>query len=166
LKQAAALEAAGKFESAAEAYDKAAKAFETAGQKDQQAAAMEKSAAMYEKLADQLLHGTGPKPNTVAPKPAPAVVAPVAAPQTTERIATGPQAAPPQPLESSAIVSKNPKGQPAVAAKNGKPIEGLKLSRHDSGYQQSAYCRRARRDDSCRVCRATRAITLYRQRLS
>jgi hypothetical protein len=38
----------------------------------------------------------------------------------------------PVPLENSAIVGMNAQGVLAVAMKNGKPLEGVKLSRHDS----------------------------------
>lgn len=37
----------------------------------------------------------------------------------------------PLPLEASPIVNNNANGMPAVAEKTGKPVEGLKLSRHD-----------------------------------
>ncbi len=58
-----------------------------------------------------------PLPAAVAPTPAPAVApAPVAEP-----------AIPVRPLSASTIVSNN-----AVIQKNGKPVDGLKLSQHDS----------------------------------
>lgn len=133
MKQAAALEKAGKYEVAAEAYGKAAQAFEAAGKPQEQAAALGKSATMYEKLADQLLAGV-----TLAPNPAPVAAPPPAddAPPAANPAPANPapigEGAAPLPLETSAIVSKNAKGALAVAAKNGKPLEGIKLSRHDT----------------------------------
>ncbi len=126
MKQAAALEAAGKWQAAAEAYDRAAKAYEAQGKSAEQARALEKSATMYEKQADELLKGGAPPPKPTAPAPV--------ADQPGNPVAHTPLPAGgmPLPLDKSAIVHPNKRGALAVANANGRPLDGIKLSRHDA----------------------------------
>jgi hypothetical protein len=111
--KAAALENAGQWQSAAEAYGRVAKAYEARGDSRSMASAYAKSARMFEKSAEELLKTPRAAQPSSPQQPPPPPAADV----------------PMQPLENSPIVSKNAKGAFAVALKNGPP---LKLSRHDS----------------------------------
>lgn len=73
---------------------------------------------------------TAPITTGVAPSPTPAKIRPAAPaePQPANAPQTGAAAL---PIETSQSVRRNAKGMPVVAAPTGRPIEGLKLSRHD-----------------------------------
>ena len=135
MEQADDLAAAGKYQQAAVAYGSAAKAFEAQGKNAEQAQALEKSAKMYEKWADQLAKGNTPAVNPAVPAApeTPATTIPAVAPpqQPTANVPIQGGAAP-LPLTASSIVNKNARGILAVSAKNGQPVEGVKLSRHDT----------------------------------
>ena len=142
-KTAEALEAAGKWNAAGDAYTKAADAFERENNAAARVKALGKSAAMYEKSADEILKSLAPaqpapaKPAPAQPAPAqPAVPDPAPAAQDASPLPAAPPppaagGAAPLPLEKSAIVHKGTKGL-AVTTAGGKPVEGVKLSRHDA----------------------------------
>ena len=58
--------------------------------------------------------------------------APAVTPAPAARVAIPPANLPEQPLEQSTLVMKNADGSLGVGQKDGKPIDGLKLSQHDS----------------------------------
>lgn len=140
MKGAAALDAAGDYEAAAEAYGKAAAAYGASGKKQEQADALGKSASMYEKQADKLLAGVA-KPDPAKPTPAAAptrVVKPQAATAKTQAAPVRPApvaaGAAPKPLETSANVRRNAKGQLAFVR------AGVPLSRHNFAIQTPSIC--------------------------
>lgn len=126
LQQAKRFEAAAQWKQAAEAYGKAAAAFEKEKNTDANISALEKSALMFEKYADALVKGTARR----------AQQAPPAAKQAeAPRPAAGvnpPVAGLPLALEESAVVNRSARGGLAVSQKDGRPIDGVKLSRHDA----------------------------------
>jgi hypothetical protein len=137
-KAAQRLEAAGQLNAAGDMYTKAAAAYEKEGNAAARVKALGKSAEMYEKYADQLLQGVPAAPAAPAPaQPAapvePAVDAPAPPPAqvSTPAKAQTETGAVPLPLERSLIVHPNAKGALAVSNTKGRPINGLKLSRHD-----------------------------------
>lgn len=69
------------------------------------------------------------KPNG---KPAVPPTAPAVVPAATPAVAIPPAKVAEQPLEQSTLVTKNADGTLGVGQKDGKPIDGLKLSQHDS----------------------------------
>jgi len=128
MKQAAGFEAARQWEQAARAYGSAAKAYEAAGMMQADATASEKSALMYEKYADSLTGGA--TVTQAASHPATPTAPPVqqtAMPKQTQSAAF--------PLASSAIVRANKYGGLSVASPSGAPIDGVKISKHDTDIQ-------------------------------
>lgn len=122
MAQAGSLEAAMHWQQAAQMYGQAAKVFAANGQAKAQTSALQKSAMMYEKYANSLLAGL--KAADPAVPAAPSAPAQASQPGPT-----------PLPLDKSAIVHANKNGNLAVASADGTPIDGIKISKHDTNIQ-------------------------------
>ena len=93
--KAAALEAAGKIDEAALAYNSLGKAYEAGGDKGNAAKAFSKSADLYEKVADALLKKPATPNATAHPGTAPQLAAPSAPPAPAREVHLPPLAARP-----------------------------------------------------------------------